>query len=223
MITKVVGKQEVLGIGKPDFSRTVSSALERAGLRLKANQQLKMYGRSLNLGDAEYEVPSTPLAPGANTHFTDFETLTPMPITIPAGFILSLVSVGYTVSQDAYIYAYLDEGVHIECMGAIEGGTGVYINKVVGWTTAWIPPPGAVSHPFDIKLYNIGTENLFGQVVAVFILEAVGTPAFPTTKECTCPHCGNKQVESVHATRIKCKNCGHEYGVYDLTAFRGTQ
>ncbi len=224
MITKVVGKQEVLGTGKPDFSKTVSSALERAGIRLKANQQLRMYGRSLNLGgDAEYPgIPSTPLAAGADTHFTDFETLTPMPVTIPVGYHLTLISIGFTLSQDAQIYAYLDLGVHVECMAAVAGGLAEYQNRVLGWSTEWIDADASDPHELDMKLYNIGTDPLFGQAVAVCILEAVGTSPLPTTKECTCPYCANKQVESVHATKIKCKNCSREYGVYDLTRIRGT-
>lgn len=43
MITKVVGKQKVLGIGKPDFSKHVSSGRERPGVRLKANEALKLF------------------------------------------------------------------------------------------------------------------------------------------------------------------------------------
>lgn len=54
------------------------------------------------------------------------------------------------------------------------------------------------------------------------ILETIGTAPWPTTKECHCPYRGNKQVESVHATRIKCSNCGKEYVVFDLTQFRET-
>ncbi|GAH94738.1 unnamed protein product, partial [marine sediment metagenome] len=38
------------GIGAPDYSDTVSSAIERAGIRLKHSQRLKIFGRSLNLG-----------------------------------------------------------------------------------------------------------------------------------------------------------------------------
>lgn len=210
------------GKGAPDYSDTVSSAHQRAGIYLQYDQTLRMYGRSLNLGgDAEYPwIPSTPLAAGANTHFTDFETLTPMPVIIPAGYHLTLVSIGYTLSQDAQIYAYINLGVHIECMAATSGGIAEYENRVLGWSTEWIDADASDPHELDMKLYNRGTDPLFGQAVVVCILEAVGTSPLPTTKECTCPNCSNKQVESVHATKIKCKNCGHKYGVYDLTQFR---
>lgn len=224
MITKVIGKQEVLGTGKPDFSKKVSSAKQRSGLRLQANQQLKMYGRSLNLGgDAEYPgVLSTPLAAGADTHLTDFETLAPMPMIVPQGYTLTLVTFAYTLSQDAQIYAYTDLGLVVTCFAAVEGGLVFYENAVVGLTTKWIDATGAHSHIFDLKLYNTGGANLFGGVVFNGILEAVGTKPLPTTKECHCPYCGNKQIESVHATRIKCTSCGREYGVYDLTNIKET-
>jgi len=225
MIAKVIGKQPVLGIGKPDFSKHVSSAIERRGILLEYKQRLKMFGRSLNLGgDPEYlAVLPTPLATGASTHLVDFETLAPLPITVPPGYIITLIAVGYTFSQDAQVYVYIDGGVlNVSCLAAVAGGTPAYENKVVGLSTAWLDPAAAFSHDFDAKIYNVGGGNLFGAITVTAILEETGTEPLPTTKECHCPYCGNKQVESVHATRIKCKNCGREYGVYDLSRVRRT-
>ena len=227
-MSKIVNSYAVdaRGIGAPDYSNTVDSARERRGLRLKYNQWLKMYGRSLNLGgDLEYPlVPSTPLAAGANTHLTDFETNTPLPIIIPQGYTLSLIAIGYTFSQDAQVYAYIDFGVvNVTCLATIEGGKSTYENKVLELTTEWFDPSGLVNHRLDIKIYNQGSNPLFGGIILDAILEAVGTPPLPTTKECQCPWCGGRQVESVHATEIKCKSCGKIYVVYDLTRFRETR
>lgn len=212
------------GIGAPDYSNTVSSAQERRGLRLKYGQRLKMFGRSLNLGDAQYPlVPSTPLAAGANTHLTDFETLAPTPYTVPAGYTLALTDIGYSFSQDAQVYAYIDFGVAgVTCLAVVEAGIPFYENRITGLTTAWVDPAGILSHLLDVKVYNMGLGNLFGGIIISAILEEVGTEPLPTTKNCHCPFCSNVQTESVHATKIICKNCGHEYGVFDLSGFRGT-
>jgi len=213
------------GIGAPDYSNTVSSGKERRGILLEYKQRLKIFGRSLNLGgDLEYPlVPSTPLAAGANTHLVDFEDLSPMPFTCPPGYTFTLIAVGYTFSQDAQIYIYIDGGIlNVSCLAAVAGGMPVYENAIVGLSTAWLDPTGVLSHDSDVKIYNVGGGNLFGAITVTAILEEIGTEPLPTTKECHCPYCGNKQVESVHATKIKCKNCGREYGVYDLSRVRRT-
>jgi len=213
------------GKGAPDYSDTVSSAKERRGLRLEYGQYLKMFGRSLNLGgDIEYPlVPSTPLAVGANTHLVDFETLASMPYIVPIGYTATIITISYTLSQDAQVYAYVDGGlVNVSCLAAIAGGRAIYENKILGLSTDWFDPAGLASHIIDIKLYNLGAADLFGAIGIDAILKEVGTPPLPSTKECHCPYCGNKQVESEHATRIKCSSCGKEYVVFDLTGFRET-
>ncbi len=223
MITKVVGKQKVLGTGKPDFSKNVSSALERAGLRLKAKQQLKMYGRNRTPADPAYlgGVVSSPLAPGASVHLCDAETLVDMPITIPVGYTMSVITMGHTVDQDARLIAFLD-GLLAYCFALVEGGSKHYHNEVLGLSTLLYDADASDSHTLDIKLFNIGTVDLYGSISVVCIREALGTSPLPTIKECQCPYCAHKQVESVHATRIKCNNCGKEYLVMDLTNFRET-
>ena len=216
---------EQKGKGAPDHANTVHSAKERRGLTLDYNQTLKIFGRSLNLGgDAEYPlVPSTPLAIGADTHLTDFETLAAMPITIPAGYSLTLIAMEYTFSQDAQVYGYVDQGVvNVTCLATVQGGLATYVNEVLGFSTAWIDPTAAFPHVFDVKLYNMGANPLFGGIMVDAILEAVGTPPLPTIKGCHCPNCGKVQTESVTATIITCQRCGTVYHVYALGNFRET-
>lgn len=223
MITKVIGKQKALGIGKPDFSKKVSSALERAGIRLQASQTLKLYGRNRTPADPAYlgGLVSSPLPSGDSVHLTDAETLVDMPITIPAGYTMSVITVGHTVSQDAKLMAYLDSTLAY-CFGIAVGGSKHYHNELVGISTALYDADASDSHTLDIKLFNDGLADLYGSVWVTAILEAVGTSPLPTTKECQCPYCSNKQTESVHATRITCKNCGKPYIVFDLSKVRGT-
>ncbi len=206
------------GVGAPDYSGTVSSSIERAGIKIKINETLRIYGRSLNLGaDAEYPfVLPSPLAAGANMHLTDFETLALMPVTIPAGYAIEVVDIGHVVSQDMQMYGYMDNW-SVTCVSTISGGQTVYENKLIGLNTLWIDPTAAAAHTFDIKIYNVGTSDLYGGVMVVCVLKAVGTPPLPTTKDCHCPYCGHIQTESIHAVKIICKGCGREYGVYDFS------
>jgi len=221
---RTLGTIAATGKGAPDYSNTVSSAHQRAGIYLQYPQRLKMYGRSLNLGgDIEYPfVPSTPLAVGANTHLTDFETLMPLPTIVPVGYTLSMAAIGYTFSQDCQVYSYIDGGIHLECLAAVEGGIPIYENRVIGLSTSWLDPLALLPHQFDIKLYNVSGAPLFGSVAVTAVLEAVGTEPLPTTKVCRCPYCEHDQTESVHATRITCKNCGRIYIVYDFSSFTRT-
>ncbi|GAI09424.1 unnamed protein product, partial [marine sediment metagenome] len=106
--------------------------------------------------------------------------------------------------------------------GDSEGGVLFYLEEVLPFSTALLDPTAGSAHTLDIFHTNLGEENLCGGITGLFILEAIGTAPLPTTKTTKCPFCGNKQVESVHATRIKCSNCGKEYLVYDLTGFRET-
>jgi len=217
-----LGTIQATGIGAPDYSETVSSALDRAGIQLKYGQQLKMYGRNRTPADPAYlGVLASPLAPGASVHLCDAETLVDTPIIIPVGYTMSVVTIGHTVDQDARLIAYLDS-LLAYCLAMVEGGSKHYHNELVGLSTLLYDPDASATHTFDIKLYNVGTTDLYGSVSVVCILEAVGTSPLPTTKECQCPYCAHKQVESVHATRIKCNNCGKEYLVMDLTWFRVT-
>lgn len=213
---KVVGQ----GVGAPDYSDTVSSGITRAGIRLKANQYLKLFGRSLNIAEPAYGVPDTHLAAGADTHLTDFETLGPMPYTVPADYTLRIKQIGYTVTQDMMLVAYIDGSNWINCLGAVASGIPFYEDRVVGLSTSWVDPTGALAHDVDIKLYNRGGGDLYGGVVVSCVLEAVGTPPLPTEKDCHCPQCAHIQRVSVHSTRIQCENCDRVYFVLDLSRVR---
>lgn len=209
------------GVGAPDFGNTVTSARERAGVLLKKNQWLKVAGRSLNRGDIEYPivVPS-PLAAGANTHLTDYETLAPLPYPVPAGFWLTAMDIGWTFNVDAEVYIYIDLGLSTTCIVATGGGVPYYVNGIVSLSTAWYDPTALVAHPYDVKLYNVSGGDLYGGVTISFILEAIGTPPLPSTKSCRCPNCGHYQTEDRHATRIVCTSCGHIYLVADFSNIR---
>lgn len=126
-----------------------------------------------------------------------------------------------TVTQDAQIYSIIDN-YWANCWIATEGGVISYVNKLIDISTAWIDPTALLPHDIDIKLYNIGTGNLFGGVGVICILERMGTSPLPTTKVCRCPHCGNREEFPVTTTKIICSSCGKLYIVCDFSRFRGT-
>jgi len=222
MITKVIGKQKALGIGKPDFSKNVSSAKERRGIRLEYSQHLKMYFRSCAHGiDPAYPlVIPDPIPVGGSRHLIDFETNTETPFPVDPGYTLTLIAVACSFTQDAAIYAYIDYPLFYYCLGTVEAGFPVYENRIVGISSLWFDPTAAYPHTVDLKVYNLGLGDLFGTIVITCILKAMGTPPWPTTKECRCPYCGNRQVVPVNTTKVKCTKCGKLYLVCDFSKFK---
>ncbi len=211
----------VRGIGKPDYTREVSSGKERAGLSLAYNQSLKIFGRSLNIGDALYPlVPVTSLAVGASTHLRDLETNLPMPYTVPQGYILTIISGSSTINEDVMVYSYMDNGLITTCLTVMSSGQLEYHNEVLGLSTEIIDPIGAFVHTLDFIIYNRGLGDLYGGIQYVTVLEALGTPPLPTIKDCMCPYCENIQTVPVDTSDIICIKCGKLYKVYNLTKFR---
>ena len=89
------------GIGKDDYSREISAGRERAGIALKYNQKLKIFGTAFHIGEELYpDIPANPLAAGVRCRLIDLETNLATPYTVPAGYILSLFAAGVSVDQD---------------------------------------------------------------------------------------------------------------------------
>jgi ribosomal protein S27AE len=211
---------EARGVGAPDYSNTVSSSRERRGLRLQYNQQVKIFAILFADIASPYPWVQLALASGAQAHVIDMETGLAMPYTINAGYTLSIVDRHWGLNQDRRERIFFD-GFLI--MGYdIGGGNAEYLQEVVPLSSSLLDPTGATAHTIDHIVTNMGGANMYGGLTVLTILEAVGTPPFPTTKTTKCPFCAKEQVESVHATRITCSSCGKIYIVYDLTNFKGT-
>jgi len=211
---------ETRGIGKPDYTREVSSARERAGIVLKANQQFRVFAGNWSAFDADYPfIPTFTIAAGAKRHMSDSDTGALLPITIPKGRTLTIISVAFAVTQDILVYAYIDS---IACvnLGALGGGQSAYENKLREVSTTWWDPTAALPHTLDVITYNKGGADLFGGAALLCVEEIVGTVPFSTTKECVCPYCDHKQIEPVSVTRITCQGCGKEYMVTNFASLR---
>ena len=214
---------EQRGIGKPDYTREIFAGKERAGIALKYNQQFRAFGSDWVTGDPDYPlVTGYTIVPGGKRSMRDSDTGALLPIIIPAGRTLTVISVAYSVTQDILIYAYLDALIVGVCinLGALGGGQMSYENKLREVSTTWYDPTATYPHTLDIRTYNVGGADLYGGVALLCIEEIVGTLPFSTTKECVCPHCDHKQIEPVSATRITCQGCGKEYMVTNFASLR---
>ena len=215
----------VKGIGIPDFTKEIFAGRERAGIALKENQQFRAFAGNWTTGDIEYPlIPDYNIAAGGKRHLRDSDTMELLPIIVPVGHTLTVISIGYAVSQDLLVYAYIDSspfyaGACIN-LGVAGGGMSVYENKLRELSTIWYDPTAALPHTLDIIAYNRGGAALYGGVGILCIEEIVGTVPFSTTKECFCPYCNHKQTEPISATRITCQECGKEYMVTNFASLR---
>lgn len=220
MIVKVVGKQEILGTGKPDFSKTVSSSRQRAGISAKYSQRLKIFGLVFSDAPSVFPWVKPPLVPGASERLVDQETGIPTPYTVEAGYTIAIISLRGGCSQDTLFEIFFDAfpagGVVVSAVAG--GATPLYQEDLLPFSTGRID--ATISHDLDDVLTNLGTANLYGGFAKLALVEAVGTPPPPTTKTTRCPFCGNREVQSIHATMIICSKCGKLYIVYDLSGVR---
>ncbi|MBA7686926.1 hypothetical protein ES703_95386 [subsurface metagenome] len=285
---------EQRGIGKPDYSRAVSSALERRGIKVGYNQTLKIFGlvftanntgihtaaphatimtdatahfiavnalvgltivnvtdgssgviiantettvtvftltggiaNQWNTGDV-YNIPSpfawvqTPLAPGAILHVIDNATGLSSPLDIPAGYAISLIAAGASVTEDVILWGYID-GYLATSTGIFTAGVTHYENKILGLTTETIDPAGASAHTMDVTIENSGLGNLEGGIELFGILEPLSTKPLPTIKTVRCRFCGHEETVPNETARWICPECGKLNIFYDLSRFKGTR
>jgi len=214
------------GIGKPDYTREVSSAQERRGLKLAYKQTLEIWGIVFSAIPSPFAWVAAPLIPGGIAHYIDNVTGLVLPFTVPQGYTLTLIAAGGGFTEDAIAWVYFGTPPAPDFLvlsgGLMGGGQSGYENRLVGISTATIDPTGATAHTVDIQLTNLGTGNLEGGVEWTGILEEVGTPALPTTKVVRCKWCGYEQTVPREVTRIICPRCGQLTLYYDLSQFRRT-
>ena len=214
----------VKGIGKPDYSRDVSAAIERPGLRLKYNESLKIFGRaftSLPLPPPPFAWITAPLAADDTASVIDFETGFTLPYTIPKGYTLTMLTRSHSFTQDTISWLYVD-GYLYACYGVQAAGSVVYHAQVVEHGTHLIDPTGDTTHLIDLKVTNLGEADLEGSWSIRTILKAVGTQPLPTTKTVKCKFCGNEQTVPLDTSQVICSKCGKLNIYYDLTSFRET-
>lgn len=207
------------GVGKPDYTREVSSSRERRGLSLSYLQTLKIFTAVFSAVPSPYAWVAGPLAIGATTSLIDMDTGFAMPFTVPSGYTLSLVDFGFGLTEDAEMWTYMG-GFRILSAGVYPGGNTYYENRIMAVTSARLDPIGVLLLPIDLQLTNLGSGTLQGQVAVTALLEAVGTPPLPSTKTVKCKWCGYEHSVPNETTFITCPSCGKLFILYDLSKLR---
>ncbi len=210
------------GVGKPDYTKEVSASRERAGIALGYEQQLKTF--LVVLTDRvvhPYAIPwvKDVLAPGATTHLYDISTGLPTPYSQVAGYVLTEIQTEFGFSEDVEVWLYMD-GFLVGNPAIVPGGSNMGWNMVIPNSTLTVDPTGLLAHTYDIQIVNRGLGDLSGVYDVTVVVEAVGTPPWPTVKECLCPLCNYLQTVPVESTRIICSKCGKLFIVYDLSRIR---
>lgn len=219
---------DVRGIGKPDYTREVSSARQRGGLSLKYTQSLVVFGLICTDTVAHpYAIPwvQDQIAVGGNAHIINVATGLPTPYNVPQGYSLNMVQKSYSGDQDYEVqleYQPTSGGPQylVVVPGIVAGGEFVYANMVVPYNTATLDPTASSDHDIDFIVYNRGLGALNVNMTAVCILEELGSPPLPTTKNCRCPFCGGITNVPVGTCLIKCSKCGMDFIVQDFTRVR---
>jgi hypothetical protein len=209
------------GVGKPDYSRKIASAIQRAGIYLEYNQNLVMFGVCFTdqvVHPSPLPWVKPPLSPGASLHAINVATGMSMPYTVSAGYTVTLIEKEMRANQDFEVWGSYD-GMVCGCFGMEEAGSTVYTNRILPFTTKVIDPTAASSHTIDTLIINVGSADLEGGFDFIGLLESVGTEPI-TTKDCMCPFCSHIQTEPVTATKITCENCHQIYIVYDMSRIR---
>jgi len=213
---------ETRGVGKPDYSKEVSSARERRGLSLEYLQSLKIFTIVFSaeaLPFTPYAWVQPPLAPGALASLIDVETGLSMPFTVPLGYTATIVDFGIGLTEDAIMWTYLS-GFVLSNAGVYPGGNTYYENRIQAISTALIDPTGVLSPQIELKITNLGAGDLEGEVAVTGFLEAVGTPSLPLEKTVRCKWCGHEHTVPREITHITCPQCGKLFIVYDLSKVR---
>ncbi|GAI39260.1 unnamed protein product [marine sediment metagenome] len=209
---------ETRGVGKPDYSREVSRAIQRAGINLAYGQVLKTFMAIFTARASPFAWVLPPLASGVSQNLIDCDTDQVMPFTVPQGYVLSQVQDQVSVSEDAEIWGILDGDPVVELM-VISSGQVSYRNVAVPFTTGMADPTGASSHQAVIEITNLGAGNMIGTCTVVKLLDPVGTEALPTTKLVRCKHCSHQWEVPCETTNLICPKCGLLTRVFDLTRF----
>jgi len=207
----------------PDLQGDLS-VIQRPGLSLKKNQTLLVFGFLLTdrvVLPSSYSWVKNGLAAGGSRHAIDISTGLDLPYTVPAGYTLRSIAADFSNNQDIEMLYSIDGEI-----AAGEGFAGPGANDrmqgLFSLGTDFIDPTAALPHTIDAVMYNIGFGVLNGLWDIYCILEEIGTPPLPATKDCKCSFCEAITTVAKGTTRIVCGTCGKLFIVRDFTRFKGS-
>jgi len=211
---------EVKGIGKPDYSREISSGQVRPGLRLKYSESLKLGLLTFLTSVSPFPYFVDPLAAGASQTVINGETGDTSGFTVPIGYHGVIVALVVKPSQDVSAWILFD-GANCGCLWQVGGGNTHYENEMVPLSTCMLDPAAAAEHNINFYVTNEGGGDLYGGCTVVVLLEKMGSAPLPTVKEITCKHCGHKQTVSIEVTKMICPECGKLTIYYSMAKYGG--
>jgi len=203
---RTIGTIAPTGIGKPDYSKEVSSGTVKPGIRLKYNESLLAFMAGFSPIASAYSWIRPPLAPGAMVHFVDSATGIDLPYIIPLGYTMNQVQYAAGFNEDIESSLYL--GGQLFASSRLAGGTPQMEASVIAFDSALIDSAGAWMLPFDLQITNIGLGNLLGSFGYNMVLVSVGTSPLPGVKTVKCKWCGALKEVPEKTTIVTCDNCG---------------
>lgn len=216
---------EQRGVGKPDYSKEVSSAKERKGLLLEYGQAVKLFARTYSAVPSFMTWVRAPLAAGDSAHLMDVETGFDLPYTVPKGYTLTFIesegSASEDYSQDVYYEPATPPGLQLAACERFGSGLFTYAQAIAAFTTELLDPIGARAHQIDVLATNLGGGDLSGGSSILALLKPVGTSPLPTVKTVKCKPCGHEHVVPADTSVVVCPACG-ELTIYrNLSHYRG--
>lgn len=210
------------GIGKPDYSKEISLGQVRPGISIKFQQSLKQFFYTPQDQVAvPYLIPwvQDELAAGDSHRLYDGDTGAILPYTVPQGFALTVIEQRFNFNQDIEMWLYFDT-LLVASPALCLAGTMSDQQNVLGYSTLTLDPTASSAHVVDPIIWNRGGADMKGGISIIAILEAVGTPPLPTTKNTVCPFCGHVNTVKNNVTRITCGKCSQEYIVFASSEFK---
>ena len=217
----------VKGIGKPDYTRVVSGALERKGLLVDYGEGVVIFARTFSAIPSLMSWVRPPLAAGNTAHLVNVATGIAMPYTVPQGYTLTFLesegSASEDYASDTYYEPATPPGLQLSASERFGSGRFTYAQAIAAFTTATLDPTAASSHQVDSIITNLGLGALSGGVSLLTLLKPVGTAPLPNVKTVKCKHCGHEHSVPVATSIVTCPECGKLTIYRDLSKYRGTQ
>jgi len=213
---------ESWGTGHPDYFRKTWEALRTKAIKeydLKPTEKWKAFAWLFTDLSSPIPYRLDPLAPGASAHAIDMETGLPTPYTVPAGYELRTGPETIAVSEPCKINLYFDNVLVHELYNQY-----MEFYLIQELSTPFIggfDPTYSSSHTVDWVLTNLGSSNLKGFCVGIYVLEAKRTKLIKT-KKVRCKYCGCISTVSLDTAKFYCPKCG-KLNLYMAFPFGGVK
>ena len=205
----------VKGIGKPDYSKEISSGQVRPGISVGYNQILKMFTRTCNAIFSPFAWFRGQLAIGETDSLMDADTGLEMPFNVGIGYAIECIDRYLSGDGDLDLSIYFDAWLVIAPI-YVAGGSPIYITQIQPYSSTTLDPTAAAAHIVDCRVTNRAGVAINCSTTVFAVMALLGTPPLPETKPIKCKHCGNIDVVPYKTTNHICTKCGKLTIVYNM-------